>query len=351
MAQRPETPKVSPSRRAPPRRAKATRSKAKSGGDALPKFVSPCLATLYSEVARGEQWLHEIKFDGYRLQARVDGDDVRLLTRTGLDWTPRFQTIAEAVRKLGVATAVFDGEVVVEDERGASSFTQLVAELKAGRSANMAYYVFDLLHLDGVDVTGAVLADRKALLETLLHQRAPERDRLRFSKHMDGDASRIFMEACKLGLEGIVSKRRDMPYRSGRRDEWRKTKCTHSDEFVIGGYIEHSSIKGAIGSLAFGYWERGRLIYAGRVGTGWNQATAKKLWQTLQPLRSKAMPFSARPDTTRWRELVFVEPELVAQLEYRGWSADGIVRHAAFKALREDKRPRDVRRPKSIKAI
>lgn len=316
------------------------------GSDPVPKFVAPCLATL-SGVARGEQWVHEIKFDGYRLQARIDGDDVRMLTRTGLDWTDRFGALVSALRALGLGSAVLDGEVVVQDEGGASSFVALVEALKAGRSGEMIYYLFDVMHLDGVDVTGASLLDRKALLETVL-ERVPGDSPLRFSQHMACDAKAMFEEACRLGLEGIVSKRGDMPYRSGRRDEWRKTKCIHTDEFVVAGYIAHSSVKKAIGSLAFGYYDKGKLIYAGRVGTGWDHATAGALWAALQPLKTKTMPFAARPDTTRWRELVYVEPKLVAQLEYRGWSADGIVRHAAFKGLREDKRPTDVRRPKVL---
>jgi bifunctional non-homologous end joining protein LigD len=347
MAQRDGSRKVSRVGRVPNRRATATRATTeKQAGKSLPKFVPPCLATL-GGVVRGEQWVHEIKFDGYRLQARIDGDDIRLLTRTGLDWTGRFAALVPALRALGVTSAIFDGEVVVQDDSGASSFVALVEALKAGRSDNMMYYVFDVMHLEGVDVTGATLLDRKALLETVL-ERVPRDSAVRFSQHMDCDAQAMFDEACKLGLEGIVSKRRDMPYRGGRRDEWRKTKCIHADEFVIGGYIDHAAVKGAIGSLAFGYYRGGELMYAGRVGTGWDRATAAALWGRLQPLRTKEMPFSVRPDTTRWREIKYVEPKLVAQLEYRGWTADGIIKHAAFKGLREDKRPGDVRRPKVL---
>lgn len=314
----------------------------------MPDFIPPCLATLYSDVAQGDQWIHEIKFDGYRLQAHIDGDEVRLLTRTGLDWTERFASVAKALKALKLTSAILDGEVVVEDDAGASSFVELVDALKAGRSADMLYYVFDALYLQGQDVTTAALTDRRALVEAVLERAGASGGAIRFSQHLEGDARRIFTEACKLGLEGIISKRRDMPYRSGRRDEWRKTKCIHTDEFVIGGYVEHSKIKHAIGSLALGFFEKGKFMYAGRVGTGFDQATAAALWSVLQPLRATAAPFVSKLDALQRRGVTWVKPQLVAQIEYRAWTADNILRHAAFKALREDKLANTVRRPKAV---
>lgn len=347
MAQRSEAPKVSRGAAKSLRNGKATRTSATRGADPLPTFVPPCLATLYSDVAQGDQWIHEIKFDGYRLQARIEGDDVRLLTRTGLDWTGRFSAVAKALKGLKLKSAILDGEVVVEDDAGASSFVALVEALKAGRSVDMVYYVFDALHLEGVDVTGEPLSDRRNLLEAML-DRAPARGTVRFSQHLEGDARRIFEEACKLGLEGIISKRRDLPYRSGRRDEWRKTKCIHTDEFVIGGYVDHSKLKGVVGSLALGFYEKSKFIYAGRVGTGFDQATAAALWEMLQPLRLEAPPFATKLDALQRRGVTWVAPKLVAQIEYRAWSSDNILRHAAFKALREDKPAAKVGRPKPV---
>lgn len=344
MAQRAEGSKVSRAKSKPSRSGKATRA-GRRPADPLPEFVPPCLATLYSDVARGDQWIHEIKFDGYRLQARIDGDEVRLLTRTGLDWTGRFASVAKALKALKLKSAILDGEIVVEDDAGASSFVALVDALKAGRSADMIYYVFDALYVEGVDVTAAPLSDRRGLLETML-ERAPTRGPIRFSQHLEGDAKKIFTEACKLGLEGIISKRRDMPYRSGRRDEWRKTKCIHTDEFVIGGYVDHSAIAKAVGSLSLGYFDKGTFVYAGRVGTGFDRAGAAQLWKVLQPLRRSASPFAAKLDALQRRGVTWVEPKLVAQIEYRAWSSDNILRHSAFKALRDDKPARQVGRPK-----
>lgn len=347
MTQRQERNKVSRRRGGGERKGSATRVGTARPVDPLPRFVPPCLATLYSDVARGDQWIHEIKFDGYRLQARIDGEEVRLLTRTGLDWTGRFKAVAKALGLLGLKSAILDGEVVVEDAAGASSFVALVEALKAGRSAEMVFYVFDALYLEGLDVRDAPLMERRALVEAVL-QRVPARGTVRFSQHLEGDAGRIFEGACKLGLEGIISKRRDMAYRSGRRDEWRKTKCIHTDEFVIGGYVDHTKLKGAVGSLSLGYFDKGKFLYAGRVGTGFDRQAASSLWQMLQRLRAKTSPFASPLDALQRRGVTFVEPKLVAQIEYRAWSSDNILRHAAFKALREDKPAKSVKRPNAI---
>jgi bifunctional non-homologous end joining protein LigD len=311
----------------------------------LPAFVAPCLATLVEEAPVGDRWVHEIKFDGYRLQARIDGDEVRLLTRGGSDWTGRFGSVAKALRSLKLDTAVIDGEVVVEDDSGVSSFVKLVEALKAGRSARMVYYAFDLLYLDGASLMGAALLDRKALLKKAIRG-ASNAGSIRYSEHFEVDGAVMLREACRRGLEGIISKRTDRPYRSGRRDDWLKTKCKHDDEFVIGGYLESKVEPRAVGALVVGYFERGALIYAGRVGTGFDRRAASELWKQLKPLRRASSAFAASLTSLQRRDVFWVAPRLVAQVEYRAWTGDNLLRHASFKGLREDKPAGDVHRPR-----
>lgn len=320
-----------------------TRTKARAAS-ALPDFVSPCLATACKVPPSGPRWVHEIKLDGYRLQARIDKGIVQLLTRRGLDWTHRFWELAKALAALDVHKALMDGEAIVEDERGVSSFTRLVDDLKAGRSQRMAYVGFDLLHLDGVDTARQPLSERKALLAAMLAGRV-QGTPLRYSQHFEADGAEMLAGACELGLEGIVSKRLDLPYRSGRREDWLKTKCLATDEFVVGGYLDHAAIKGAIGALALGYYDGDALIYAGRVGTGFSHKLACELWDRMQPLRLKPSLFTKPLDAAQRRGVQWVRPELVAQIGYRAWTGDGLLRHASFISLREDKPARDVGRP------
>jgi bifunctional non-homologous end joining protein LigD len=313
----------------------------------LKSFVSPCLARPTTAPPAGDQWAHEIKFDGYRLQARLETGSVQLFTRTGLDWTARFRLVAKALGGLQVTSALIDGEVVVEDERGASSFALLVDQLKAGRSERMVYFAFDLLQLNGEDVTALALSDRKALLQKIL-ERQPKDGAIRYSQHIEGKGAAMFAEVCKLGLEGIISKRLDLPYRSGRHGGWLKSKCFFTDEFVIGGYANLSGSKEAVGALALGFYEGRKFVYAGRVGTGFSQITASQIWQALQPLKTATPHFSDTLDPLQRQGMIWVKPKLVAQIEYRTWTPAGLLRHAAFKALREDKAAKDVKRPEKL---
>ena len=307
----------------------------------LRTFIEPSLATLVDEAPHGDEWIHEIKFDGYRLQARIDGKNVKLLTRKGLDWTAKFKPVAAALRDLKLGSALLDGELVVEDETGLSSFASLQADLKSGRTDRMVFYAFDLLYLDGYDLTKLPLIERKTFLATLLED-APAGGILRYSSHLEGDGETMIRHACRLGLEGIISKHRDRPYLAGRGMHWQKTKCTQRQEFVIAGYVPSSVSPKAIGSLVLGVYEDKRLVHVGRVGTGFSATLARDLWTDLERLKRPASPFSAALSRDAARGVRWVKPELVAEVEFRGWTTDGILRHASYKGLREDKDPSEI---------
>jgi bifunctional non-homologous end joining protein LigD len=310
----------------------------------LPGFVEPQLASPAAVPPAGAGWVHEIKFDGYRLMARIDRGRVKLLTRKGLDWTDKFASLRKALESLPAVTAVLDGEVVVESESGAPSFAELQADLSAGRSDRFRYYLFDLLHLDGADLTGVQLLERKAALARLL---AGHNGTLTYSEHFEGRGATVFEHACRLGLEGVVSKLKTSTYRSGRAKSWLKSKCAEGCELAIVGYVPSTIQRRAIGSLVVAAAEpKGNLRYAGRVGSGYSSAVAEDLWRRLEPLRIAAPPLEAPPPADVRRNVRWVKPALVAEVELRGWTADGIVRHSVFKGLRPEKDTADVARPK-----
>jgi bifunctional non-homologous end joining protein LigD len=320
----------------------ASPSRRASRGAPLPDFVPMCLAGLGEQAPADAGWLHEIKFDGYRVEARLDHGEVKLLTRKGLDWTAKFPPVAEAVAELDAEQALLDGEIISETENGLSSFSQLQQDLSDGRTDRMVYYAFDLLHLDGRDLTGAPLIERKQALHDRLggpRSQGP----LRFSAHFEESGPVLLKHACQLGLEGIVSKRKTAPYRSGRGGDWIKTKCTDRQEFVIAGYAASTVDSKAIGALILGYYEGDKLHYAGRSGTGYSHKMARDLWNQLQPLRIARPAFGAvPPEETRARNATWVEPRLIAEVSFRGWTHGDRVRQASFQGLREDKAPQQV---------
>lgn len=301
-----------------------------------PGFVEPALATLKAAAPAGRKWLHEIKFDGYRLQAHVRKGKAKLFTRSGLDWTAKFgKEIVAALVALPVKEAILDGELVVEGAGGASDFSALQAALSEGKSDRLVFYLFDLLFADGRDLRPAPLIERKTALQTLLGEASPL---LRYSEHFEESGEMVLRHACRLSLEGVVSKDRDAPYRSGRARDWIKSKCSERQEFVIAGFVPSTTNAKAIGSLVLGTYDGADLIHAGRVGTGFTHKVAEDLFKRLDRLKQTKSPFAGKLPAEAARQVRFVKPELVAEVEFRAWTADGSVRHASYRGLREDKR-------------
>ncbi len=316
------------------------------GRSPIPAY-KPQLAKLVKDPPEGDDWLHEMKFDGYRIGCRIDGKNVRLISRTGKEWTEAFPEICAAARQLGVRRALFDGEAAILLPDGRTNFQALQNAFTGGSRRGLVYFAFDLLHVEGRTLMRQPLEERKnELLRLIGKPRA--RSRLRYSVHVAGKGASLLAEACRLRMEGIVSKRRDAEYTPGRGNAWVKTKCVMRQEFVIGGFTEPEGTRQGIGALLIGYYDRRRrLVFAGKVGTGFTVTSARDLRQRLERLERRDAPFTPSPAEKRAR---WVKPSLVAEVAFTEWTGDGKIRHPSFQGLRRDKRPADVRREDAAQA-
>ena len=311
----------------------------------LPPY-RPQLARLAAESPVGDGWLHEVKYDGWRIGARLDRGRAALLGRSGKDWTGRFPEVAAAVQALPARTALLDGEVAALLPDGRTSFQALQNAFAAGARPPIAYFVFDLLLLDGEDLSARPLAERKARLAALLGE---GRGIVRYAPHVAGGGPAVFREACRLGLEGVVSKRADAAYRSGRGPAWVKAKCLLRQELVVGGFTEpEGAARDGIGALLVGFHERASLRFAGKVGTGFTNAVARTLRARLDALQVRECPFSPRPAGPLGRTARWVRPVLVCEVSFSEWTHDGKIRQPSFQGLREDKPADEVVRERPV---
>jgi DNA ligase D-like protein (predicted ligase) len=317
---------------------------------ALPGWVKAQLTKLVDAPPDGPEWLHEIKYDGYRMHARLDRGVVRLLTRTGLDWTHKYPAIASALTSLPARQAYLDGELCGIRPDGTTSFSLIQNASDTGNGGALVFFLFDLLHLDGEAIGSKPLEERKERLRVLL---SDARSPLQYSDYQAGRGRDFYEHACALKLEGIISKRADAPYAPGNRGLWLKVKCLNREEFVVIGWTDPEGARPRLGALLLAYYEPdGRLVYAGRVGTGIDNEELERLWRRVQPLASPEMPLDVPPPrASRFgtpltlSRVHWVRPELVAEVKYLAWTEDNLLRQVVYEGLREDKPAAEVRRP------
>lgn len=322
---------------------------------AMPEFLAPQLATLVKEPPAGDEWLHELKFDGYRMICHISRGKARFWSRNGKDWTEKFPNLAEALKAFPAMTAILDGEVVIVDRSGRSSFQSLQQSMgkggKGGKGSSskvpaFVFQIFDVIYLNGYSLTQTPLKERKALLEELLSS-AKVKGALRYSDHVEGNGAQFFKQACEYGIEGIVSKLAASTYESTRNRNWVKTKCIKRQEFVIAGYTPSKKGFPGFGSLVLGVYDKGKLVYSGRVGTGFSIKQRLELQKKLDQISQPTMPFAVKPTDPGLRDAHWATPQLIGEVEFMEWTADGSIRHPSFQGLREDKKPTEIVREKA----
>jgi bifunctional non-homologous end joining protein LigD len=335
---------MAPRRQGPPGPKPEGVHKRRAGAKSAVPAYEPQLALLVKEAPKGDGWLHEAKYDGYRIGARVTASAVELISRRDQDWTAAFPGVARAVRDLDLGTALLDGEVAILGPDGKTSFQLLQNAFENGVAKHAVYFVFDVIYLRGHDLSKLPLEERKAKLVEAVGTR--QDGVVRYASHIIGDGAAIHRQACAMGLEGIVSKRRDATYKLGKRDpSWQKVKCVLRQEFVIGGFTEPEGSREGIGALLIGYYDQaGELVYSGKVGTGFTQALARDLRKRLGAIATRDAPFANPPPEARRWGTHWVRPELVGEVQFTEWTNDGTLRHPSFQGMRADKKPRDVRR-------